>query len=548
MRWRTYRTVTAAALGSALLAGCYQGAGADGDGGGSDSSGTAGDDGIVEPPPSDGGVGLVGFRRLSRAELDETLHDLLGDQTRPGTQFLPEDVVDPFDNDYTHQAVSTVLIESLETMAMDVSQRLLADPARRDQVVGCQPSGPTDAGCMESFVTNLGRRALRRPLTAEQIESWTALGLDFAGQRSDFYEGVDTVLRLLLQHPNFVYRMEVGRPTEDAGVFRLDDYEVATRLSYFIWGTTPSDELLDLADDGALSTPEDVRAAAEWMLADDRALDRVDRFHAMWLGYYALPHPPELTTSMRDETRSLLADVIFDAPRSYLEVFRAAGSYIDDTLADLYGLPSPGSDQPTWVDYGSSGRQGLLSHGSFLSVAAKFGDTSPTQRGLLVRTRLLCQQVAPPPPTVDVDNPPESPDSDCKYDRYEAHRSDGACFSCHEQIDPIGFGLEQYDQMGRFRTVEAENPQCTITGEGSIDGQAFSGPAGLSDYVIDNELLDTCMVSQLYRLAMGHEVGEHDIRYVDDLQASFREQGHRFDELVLSLVGDEAFLYRREEG
>jgi hypothetical protein len=199
------------------------------------------------------------------------------------------------------------------------------------------------------------------------------------------------------------------------------------------------------------------------------------------------------------------------------------------------------------VPYGDSGRRGLLSHGSFLSVAAKFGDTSPTQRGLLVRKRLLCETIPPPPPDVDVDNPPTSPDSNCKVDRYAAHRENGSCRACHELIDPIGFGLEQFDHLGQFRAVEAEYPECEITGEGTIDGEAFSGPAGLADHVIDNELLDTCLVAQVYRFAMGHDAGDDDMRYIDDLQTSFRENDYAFDELVLSLVSDDAFLYRREE-
>ena len=550
MRTRTYRNVAMAALGSTLVMGCYRGTPDNGLGFGTEGSGTAdggSDDGTVETPPENGGVGMVGLRRLSRTEMDHTLRDLLGDDTDPGTRFLPEDVIDPFDNDYTHQAVSTVLVESIETMANDVATRLVEDTTRRQLVVGCEPTGPADATCMEGFVARVGRMALRRPLQGEEIESWTQLGLDFAAQRSDFYEGVDTVLRVLLQHPNFIYRVEVGTPTEEPGVFRLDGYEVATRLSYFVWGTTPSEDLLDRAEAGELDSPVQVANLARTMLEDPRARERVDRFHAMWLGYYALPHDASLTTSMRQETRALLDDVIFDDPRSYLDVFAAGGSYVDDTRAELYGLPAPGSDDPTWVDYGETGRQGLLSHGSFLSVAARFGDTSPTQRGLLIRTRLLCQVIPPPPPEVDVDNPPEGGDAECKIDRYEEHRSNGACNGCHEQIDPVGFGLEQYDQMGRFRTAEADNPQCEITGEGRINGQPFSGPAGLADYVMDNDLLDACMVNQLYRMAMGHPVGFEDIRYVDDLLTRFREDGHRFDDLVLALVEDEAFSYRREE-
>jgi hypothetical protein len=541
-------------LSFAIASACYRGnegnaaSGSDTDsGGGPATEGESETDGPA-PPPADGGVGIMGMRRLSRVELDNTLRDLLGDDTRPATTGLPEDVVDPFDNDYTHQIVTTVLVEGLEALANDVSQRLLADAQRLDMVVGCQPAGSDDAACMQSFVESFGRRALRRPLTDDELADWTELAMSYATEQSDFYEGVDVVLRTLLQHPQFVYRVELGTPTEEEGVFRLDDFEVATRLSYFLWGSTPSDELLDLAEAGALETVDDVRAAAELLLEDDRARDRIDRFHAMWLGYYELPHSPEMTTAMREETRALLEDVIFDNPRSYLDVFRADGTFVDDTLAQHYGLPAPGSAEPVWVPYGDTGRQGLLSHGSFLSVAAKFGDTSPTQRGILVRKRLLCETIQPPPPDVDVDNPPTSPDSECKVDRYAAHRDNGSCRSCHEQVDPIGFGLEQYDQSGSFRTAEAEHPECAITGEGSIDGQTFNGPAELADYVIDNELLDTCLVTQVYRFAMGHDPGDEEMRYLDDLQTSFRDDQYAFDRLMLSLVTDEAFLYRREEG
>ena len=539
------------------FAGCYTGSDPSGSGGadgtateGATASGTDGesDSEGTEPPPAAGGVGVVGMRRLSRAEFDHTVRDLLGDDTRPASTRLPEDVIDPFDNDYTHQDVSTVLVEGLETLAIDISTRLLEDTARRDMVVGCTPAGPDDATCMQSFVETFGRRALRRPLTTGEVDDWVTLAIGNATEQSDFYEGVDVVVRLLLQHPQFVYRVEIGRETEETGVFRLNEYEVATRLSYFLWGSTPSDELLDLAEAGDLETVDDVAAAARLLLEDDRARERVDRFHAMWLGYYELPHSPELTTAMREETRALLDDVIFDNKRAYTDVFKSDGTFVNDTLAQHYGLPLPGSTSPVWVEYGDSGRQGLLSHGAFLSVGAKFDDTSPTQRGILLRTRLLCETIPEAPANVDVDNPPESPDSDCKYDRYAAHRNDGACRSCHEAIDPLGFGLEQYDQEGRFRTEEAGLPECTISGEGSIDGQPFNGPAGLADYVVENELLDTCLVSQVYRFAMGHAVGDEDMRYVNELSTSFRENDHAFDQLMIALVSDEAFLFRREEG
>jgi hypothetical protein len=440
-----------------------------------------------------------------------------------------------------------VLISALETAASDIAARLSTDASRLAQVVGCEPAGHDDVACLTSFVERFGRRALRRPLSAPEVQAFVALGTTFAEQQQDFDEAVDVIVRALLQHPNFVYRIEHGSATEEPGIYRLDDFEVATRLSYLVWGSTPDDALLEDAEAGHLSTSEDVRAAALRLLADDRARTRVDRFHAMWLGYYRLPHAADLTAAMRNETRALVEQVVFVDRSPWLDLFTAPGTFIDDLLAEHYELPAPGSNAPVWVEYGSSGRQGLLSHGSFLSVAGKFGDTSPTQRGKLIRKRLLCQEIPPPPPDVNVDEPPASADSECKWDRYEVHRQSGSCKSCHDLIDPVGFGLENFDEQGRYREHDDGYPECTIAGDGDIDGVPFNGPEGLADVLVESETLDRCVVRQVYRFAMGHEASDDDARYVDDLVASFRADGHRFDELILALVSDEAFLFRREE-
>jgi len=530
--------------------GCYQGgSGSGGDGdteGGTAGEGTADATGGVPEAPEIGGVGMIGMRRLSADEYDNTLFDLLGDDTRPGGALLPEDVVDPYDNQIANQLASRTLIEALEQLATEATGRLMADSARRDQVVGCQPAGMVDEACLSSFAASFGRRALRRPLGADEVQRWVDLGVQYATEENDFYAGVGVMVRALLQDPEFVYRVEIGTPTDEPGVSRLSDFEVATRLSYLVWGTTPDDALLDRAEAGELAIPEDVRAAALEMLDDPRALDRIDRFHSMWLGYYRLPHSAELNDAMRTETRMLLEKTIVEERADWRSLFVATGTFVDDFLAQHYGLASPGSDAFTWTEYGDSGRGGLLSHGSFLSVAGKFGDTSPTQRGQLIRKRLFCQEIPPPPPSVNVDEPPPEVQSPCKIDRYNMTEIEG-CAQCHQLLDPVGFGLENYDQQGRFRTTDNDLPQCVIEGEGAIEGSTFSGPAGLSDLLLEQGLLDSCIVSQIYVFAMGHEIAVDDERYVEDLVDSFAANDYRFDELVINLVGDEAFLYRREE-
>jgi hypothetical protein len=359
---------------------------------------------------------------------------------------------------------------------------------------------------------------------------------------------VDVVLRALLQHPEFIYRVEIGRRTASPGVYRLNDYEVATRLSYFLWGTTPDDGLLDMAQAGLLTDARFIRPIAAEMLADPRALERTDRFHALWMGYWELPHSPDLTAAMRLETRRLIEEVVYLEPSSWLDLFTMEGTWIDDDLAAHYDLQPPGSDTPMWVRYDGTTRKGILSHGSFLSVAGKFGDTSPTQRGKLIRTRLMCQPVAPPPPDVNVDEPPEDPLSDCKYDAYASHRATGtSCKGCHDALDPVGFGLENYDEAGVFRDHDNGHPECPISGDGDVDGATFNGPAGLADLLVAGGTVSDCGVYQLYRFAMGHEPDATDLALVTELAAKFPVSGHRFDQLMLDLVSNPSFQYRREE-
>lgn len=504
--------------------------------------------------PEDGGIGEISARRLSRDELDNVLFDIVGDDRRVSATFLPPDVIDPFDNQISNQEPTPVVVSGLEALANDVATTLLADPARRDAVLGCVPVSDTDEACFATFVSSFGRLALRRSLTADEVDRFVAAGVAFATDTGDFYEGVDVLLRAILQHPEFVYRIERGAPTDEAGVFRLNGNEVATRLSFLIWGSSPDAALLDLAESGGLETPDQLRSAATTLLADPRARTRVDRFHAMWLGYWSLPHPEALTNALRAETRALVEDVVFDRQAPWLELFTADGTFVDDTLATHYGLPLPGSATgsspaggPTWVSYAGTTRMGLLSQGAFLSVNAKFGDTSPTLRGKLIRERLLCQDIPPPPPTVNVDEAPEGDDpGDCKVDRYEEHRAVGACHSCHQLMDPMGFGLENYDREGRFRTHDDGDASCTISGDGEIDGVAFNGPKGLAEQLVAGSDLPACAVLQIVRFATGHEVGAFDLPLVDRLTAGWEADGYLLDALILGLVGDDTFLYRRE--
>jgi hypothetical protein len=315
-----------------------------------DSGGNPGTPGTTVPPGGSGdgggdpgkvgdytGVGPNGMRRLTRVEYDNTVRDLLGDNSRSGFAKLPEDATDPFDNDYKTQQVSGALIESAETLAQEASARVLADPTKRATLVPCTPQGPSDPTCMRSFISRFGRRALRRTMQETDVQRYLAFQ-DFAVEAQDFWVGVDLVVRAMLQDPEFLYRIEMGTPVSGkAGVFRLNPFEIATRLSYFVVGTAPSDALLDAAENGGLDSLDARRAAAKMLLADGKARDRIDYFHALWLGYHQLPHPADLTSAMRAESAALVQRVTANPASDYFDLFRSEETMVNDLLADRPG-------------------------------------------------------------------------------------------------------------------------------------------------------------------------------------------------------------------
>ncbi|MFZ5470247.1 MAG: DUF1592 domain-containing protein [Myxococcota bacterium] len=503
--------------------------------------------GVEEPAPVL--VGVSGARRLTRYEYDSVLHDLLGDTSRPGTTGLPADASAPFDNGYREQQPSQTLIESVETLATQAAARLVADPVRRAALLPCTPSGPGDAACLRELIVSFGRRALRRPLTDAEVNRYLSLQA-YAVEANDFFYAVKLVVSAMLQTPKFLYRIERGTPVEtEPGVFRLDSFELASRLSFFLAGSTPPDWLLDLAQAGGLNTPGQVRAAAEQLLAEPRAAEQVQRFHAFWLGYYDLPHSLELNERFRAESAALVRKVVLEDKADHLDLFRASATYVDATLAAHYGLPAPAAAAGEWVSYGESERQGILSHGGFLSAGVKALDSSPTLRGQYVRERLFCQPLPPPPSTVNADDgPPAVASSPCKEARYRAISQNAGCAVCHARMDFIGLGLESFDREGRFRTHEDEEPSCVIGGEGEVVGVGkFQGVKGLSDLLVTSGVVQRCVVRQVFRFAMGREDEPADLGLVQKLDRQWVEHGRRLDRLLVDLVSDETFAHRREE-
>jgi hypothetical protein len=531
-------------------------------GGGNGGGGGPGDPPMAAPPPPPGEDRVFfgsAVRRLTKGELRGTLSDMLGVDLGAELAKFPEDFAEAndvfaFDNRYAHQEPSAALIEAARNLADVAGARVLSDEALRKRLLTCTPTGAADEGCLRTFVSAFGRRAFRRPLSNVEIEAYVSKARPAATEAGDFHRAVSLLVRAMLQDVEFLYRTEVGQPVAGTpGLFKLSGPEVASRLSFFLWGTGPDDGLLDAAVAGErLQSPTAIRAAAERMLNDPRARRGIARFHGLWLGYERQPPPAQLAAAMGEETRRLIDKVIFEEQRPWLDLFRARETYLDGPLAAHYGLPAP-TGGAGWVSYGTSGRQGILSHGTFLGVERKHEDTSPTMRGAFIRTRLLCQVVPPPAPELMVDVDAVPTEGTCKSDRYSMWKKDG-CKSCHLLMDPIGHGLEMFDRTGRQRALapsDAGKAGCEIAGTGELLAGAasapFTGVSGLSDRLVDSGTLESCLTTQLASYLLGRQPQGEEVALFERVAARFAAGNHRFDQMLLDIVSLPGFGYRLAE-
>ncbi len=545
----TRRSMAVAAALLLSLSACRDDAAAAGDDGGAATEGsTAGSDGDAGEATGAGewhevgAIGPTGLRRLSRGELQRSLEAMFGALPPALFDGIPIEAETPFDNDYTAQAPSSTLVDGLYALADGVATTILADDELRATYLGCTPSGPDDAECLRQLAERLGRSLLRRPLSASELDGYAAL-IDHGIEEDDFDVAARSVITALVLDGEFLYRIERGTPTpDDPELIALDSYSVATRLSLLLWGTTPDAALLARAQAEDLSDPAVVREVATELLADRRGLEQLQRLHAMWIDYDDLALGSTLEQAMRAETDALVERVLRD--RDWRVLFTSDETYMTPELADHYDLGVAVTGDG-WIAYPDPRRGGLLSHGSFLSIGAKFGDSSPVERGKQVWTRLLCREIPPPPPSVDTGLPPDGGGANaCKSERYDMSRR-SECAACHAILDPIGFGLENYGASGEWRTHEIDRPDCAIDGKGAIDGfGSFAGAPSLGELLIDSGEVEACLTRRFVQYAIGREPDTDEESLVESLSTRMLDE-HDFVSLVLDFASSEAFTHRR---
>ncbi|MEM9489899.1 MAG: DUF1592 domain-containing protein, partial [Myxococcota bacterium] len=411
------------------------------------------------------------------------------------------------------------------------------------------------------------------PLTDSERDRYLSLFETGATLEPDGYAprtGVEMVLEAILQSPHFLYRVELGASgasgltdTGDSRAVPLTSYEMASRLSYLLWNTMPDSALLEAAARDELREPEQIAAQARRMLATPRAREAVKNFHRQWLklddiepitrsngkNYVIYPEYREsLLRQMRRETELFLDHAIFDADASVQALFTAPYTMLNEELAEYYGVTrGPGHDPDAFVrvDLDPQRYAGFLTQPGLLALHAKPDRSSPIHRGKFIRETLLCQ--TPPPPPDVVPEPPEVDTEQTTRAQFEEHASDPLCKGCHQMMDPIGFGFEHFDGIGRYRDTEwglTIDARGEIIGTSDADGP-FDGAVELAHRLGDSQQVRDCVTTQWFRYAYGRTETAEDTCSMDTIRQSFAASGHDIKELIVALTQTDAFRYRR---
>jgi hypothetical protein len=516
-----------------------------------------GDPGEVVPPFAPAPLRL---RSLVSWQYRNAVRDLLGDAAAAAVVPPPDSAVNGLDAIGAAQlALSAEAVDKFEKSAYLAAQAALAVPSVRATLVSCTPSAPDDAACLEQLVTSFGRRAWRRPLSSDEVAAWTAIGRNAGAAYQDFTRGAEFVIAGLLQSPNFLHQVEVGEvdPAQPDRV-RLTGFELATRMAFFLTGSGPSVELLEAAEAGELSTAEGLRARAAQLLTGTKPREALGSFFDELLRLRDLSalakdakvfpsFSPELASAMREETRLLLDNAVWEGDVDFRSVFEADYTYVNQALAAHYQLPAPsGAGFARVVLPAEQQRAGVLAQASFLSLMAHPASNSPTLRGKFIRESLLCQQINAPPAEVDTSLPASEGDPTQKTlrEKLAAHMTVPSCASCHLQMDGLGLGFESFDATGRHRTTELGK---VIDATGNFDGSAFDGAKQLGGLLAKDARVARCLTRSLFRAATGHvELASEELP-LREVDARFAASGHRLKQLLIELVASDAFRYGARE-
>jgi hypothetical protein len=502
------------------------------------------------PPPA-AQVAAAPLRRLTAEQYRNTVRDLLG--VADVAVDLP---IDEGSGGFYGNAiapVSELFLEKYGRAAELVARAAIQHP---EGLLPCSPAAGGEDACARAFIEGFGQRAFRRPLAPDEVAAYERL---FAAGRAGagFHDGVRLVVQGMLQSPHFLYLFE-SSPAPTAKVEAVPAYALAARLSYFLWTTTPDQTLQAAAAGGSLRTRAGLAAQVQRMIADPRFANTVRSFHLQWLDVSELDgqekrkkiYPlwtDDLKAAMREETVRFADHVVRAGDGRLDTLLTARFSFVGGPLFELYGLGKREGDAAAWqkVDLDRTQRAGILTQPSVMTVHAHWDQSSLVLRGKLVREKLLCSVLPPPPPDVNNTLPQADPKVSAR-ERFEEHRSEVSCARCHRLIDPLGAPFEHFDGIGAWRTEDGPRP---VDAEGELRGTEHAdGPVKdaveLVAKLAASDEVRACVARQWFRFALGRDEVAEDAASIAAANAAFRDSGYRIPALVAAIASSDAFRYQ----
>jgi hypothetical protein len=496
--------------------------------------------------------GATPLRRLTQPEYDSTIRDLLGDGSNPATAFPPDQRQGDFSNTAVALTVSPLLAQGYESAAEQLATTAIG---HLSTLASCNTATTGEDACATQFVQTFGKRAFRRPLTTDEQSGLMAL---YESNRSgaDYNNGIQSVIEAILQSAPFLYRHEFGAAALAQGsVLPLTSYEMASRLSYFLWGSMPDDTLFAAADADQLRTAQQVSAQATRILADPKAHPAITQFFSEWLGVdeianspkdptaYAM-YTPQVRDAMQAETVAFADWVMWQSDGKLDTLLTAPVSFVNQMLAPIYGLTGITGDTLQQVSLDPTQRAGIVTQAALMTVLGKADRSSPVLRGKFVREKFFCQAVAPPPQNIVITPPPVMPGVSTR-EMFTMHSTVEPCKSCHTLMDPIGFGFENYNGIGQWRTTDqgqTVNASGTVSGT-DVDG-TFDGAVDLAHKLAASPDVRDCVATEWFRYAMGRGESTADDCALQSLKTSFAGTQADIRQLLVAVTQTDTFRYR----
>ncbi len=494
------------------------------------------------------------MRRLTDEQYRNAIADIFGEDVEFAGRFDP--LVRPPHGlqvqGVSQIAVSPAGLEQYDKMARVIAAQVV-DERHRNLLVGCRPQTATmpDDSCAEAFVRRTGEFVFRRPVTQADVKSYVSAAHASATLTKSFYTGLADALGAMLTSPRFLFDLDGTEPDPaHPGAQRLDAYSKASRLSLFLWNTTPDRELLAAAAKGTLHTQAGLKQQVDRLLQSPRLESGVRTFFSDMLGFDQITDLskdgtiyPQFTRDakrdMPEQTLRTIVDLLLTKNGDYRDLFTMRHTFLTRALGAVYRVEVP--DQRGWVPYDfpeDSPRAGILSHMSFVATFSPPGRSSPTLRGKALRELVLCQPVPDPPNNVNF-SLVENTKTGTVRDRLTAHRANPACAGCHKAMDPIGLSLENFDGAGTYRLHENG---ALIDASGDLEGHAYNDPVGLGQAVRNHPQLPVCLSKRLVEYAVRRPLDADESAWAKTLSTRFVESNYRLRDLMRIIAASDQFL------